>query len=176
QRSGFTVMRQVSPCLHCGGKGSQIKTRCKKCDGVGKADVNKKIDISVPPGVEDGYALKIQGEGGAGSSSFGDLYVVISVKEDSHFFRKNSHIYSEEKVDAILAITGGSIEIKGLRGNLSMRIPRGSQNGDRIQIEGCGLPQVDSKVIGSHIVVLKLITPTNLNEKQIERLKQINSI
>jgi len=176
QRSGFTVMRQVSPCLHCGGKGSQIKIRCKKCDGIGHIYVDKKIDISVPSGVEDGYSLKIQGGGGAGSSSFGDLYVVISVKEDAHFFRKGSDIYTEEEIDAILAITGGSLDIRGLRGSLSMTVPRGSQNGDRIINEGYGLPKVDSKIIGRHIAVLKLITSTNLKPEQIELLKQINNI
>ena len=80
QRSGFTVMRQVTPCLHCGGKGVQVKDRCEKCDGLGKVDIDKKINISIPPGADDGYALKVESEGGAGSSRFGDLYVVVSVK------------------------------------------------------------------------------------------------
>ena len=176
QRSGFTVMRQVSPCLHCGGKGSQIKDRCKKCNGAGQVDVHKEIDISIPSGVDDGYTLKIQGEGGAGSSSFGDLYVVISVQEDAHFFRKGSDIYTEEKVDSILAITGGTIDIKGLRGSLGMNVPKGSQNGDRVIIEGYGLTGLDSTMIGRHIAILKLVTPTNLNGKQWELLKQFNNI
>ena len=176
QRSGFTVMRQVSPCLHCGGKGSQIKDSCKKCDGAGQVDIDKEIDIAIPAGVDDGYTLKIQGEGGAGSSSFGDLYVVISVKEDAHFFRKGSDIFTEEKVDTILAITGGSIDIKGLRGFLGMNVSKGSQNGDKVIIEGYGLPKADSTMVGRHVAILKLVTPTNLNRKQWELLQQFNNI
>ena len=176
QRSGFTVMRQVTPCLHCAGKGVQVKDRCKKCDGLGKVDVDKKINISIPPGADDGYTLKMEGEGGAGSSRFGDLYIVISVKEDIHFFRKGTDIYTEEEVDSIVAITGASIDIKGLRGSLSMNLPKGSQHGDKVIIEGSGLPEVGSSILGRHIVILKLITPTGLNKKQLELLEQFNNI
>ena len=176
QRSGFSVIRQVTPCLHCGGKGVQVKERCEKCNGSGQLDVNKKIDISIPPGVDDGHTLKIEGEGGAGSSIFGDLYVVISLKEDTHFFRKGSDIYTEENVDTVLAIIGGSIDIKGLRGSLSMNIPQGSQNGQKVIIDGYGLPEVNSDFVGRHIVILKLVTPTNLNKKQLEVLEKFNDI
>ena len=176
QRSGFTVMRQVTPCLHCGGKGVQVKDRCKKCDGIGKVDINKKINISIPPGADDGYTLKVEGEGGAGSSRFGDLYVVVSVKEDIRFFRKGADIYTEEEVDSILAATGGSIVIEGLRGSLSMNLPMGSQHGDKVIIEESGLPAIDSSNLGRHIVIIKLITPTGLNRKQLELLDQFNNI
>ena len=176
QRSGFTVMRQVTPCLHCGGKGVQVKDRCEKCDGLGKVDIDKKINISIPPGADDGYALKVESEGGAGSSRFGDLYVVVSVKEDVHFFRKGSDIYTEEEVDSISAITGGLIYIKGLRGSLSMNLPKGSQHGDKVIIEESGLPEIDSPILGRHIVIIKLITPTGLNKKQLELLEQFNDI
>ena len=176
QRSGFTVMRQVTPCLHCGGKGVQVKDRCKKCDGIGKVDINKKINISIPPGADDGYTLKVEGEGGAGSSRFGDLYVVVSVKEDIRFFRKGADIYTEEEVDSILAATGGSIVIEGLRGSLSMNLPMGSQHGDKVIIEESGLPAIDSSNLGRHIVIIKLITPTGLNRKQLELLDQFNDI
>ena len=176
QRSGFTVMRQVTPCLHCGGKGVQVKDRCKKCDGIGKVDINKKINISIPPGADDGYTLKVEGEGGAGSSRFGDLYVVVSVKEDIRFFRKGADIYTEEEVDSILAATGGSIVIEGLRGSLSMNLPMGSQHGDKVIIEESGLPEIDSSNLGRHIVIIKLITPTGLNRKQLELLDQFNDI
>ncbi len=176
QRSGFTVMRQVTPCLHCGGKGVQVKDRCEKCDGLGKVDIDKKINITIPPGADDGYALKVEGEGGAGSSRFGDLYVVVSVKEDVHFFRKGSDIYTEEEVDSISAITGGLIYIKGLRGSLSMNLPKGSQHGDKVIIEESGLPEIDSSILGRHIVIIKLITPTGLNKKQLELLEQFNDI
>ena len=176
QRSGFTVMRQVSPCLHCGGKGVHVKDRCKKCDGAGQVDVDKKINISIPAGVDDGHTLKVEGEGGAGSSNSGDLYVVISVKESVDFFRKGSDIYTEENVGTVLAIIGGSIDIKGLRGPLSMNVPKGSQNGDKVIIEGYGLPEVNSSFVGRHIAILKLVTPTNLNKKQLELLEQFNNI
>ncbi|MBK49873.1 MAG: molecular chaperone DnaJ [Chloroflexi bacterium] len=176
QRSGFTVMRQVSPCLHCGGKGVQVKDRCKKCEGLGKLDVNKKINITIPAGSDDGHAIKIEGEGGAGSSRFGDLYVVVSVKEDVRFFRKGSDVYTEENVDSILAATGGSIDIEGLRGTLLMNLPQGSQNGDKVIIEESGLPEIGSSMLGRHIVILKLITPTGLNKKQLELLEQFNNI
>ena len=176
QRSGFTVMRQVTPCLHCGGKGVQVKDRCEKCDGLGKVDIDKKINISIPPGADDGYTLKVEGEGGAGSSRFGDLYVVVSVKEDIRFFRKGADIYTEEEVDSILAATGGSIVIEGLRGSLSMNLPMGSQHGDKVIIEESGLPAIDSSNLGRHIVIIKLITPTGLNRKQLELLDQFNDI
>ena len=176
QRSGFTVMRQVTPCLHCGGKGVQVKDRCEKCDGLGKVDIDKKINISIPPGADDGYALKVESEGGAGSSRFGDLYVVVSVKEDIRFFRKGADIYTEEEVDSILAATGGSIVIEGLRGSLSMNLPRGSQHEDKVIIEESGLPAIDSSNLGRHIVIIKLITPTGLNRKQLELLDQFNDI
>ena len=176
QRSGFTVMRQVTPCLHCGGKGVQVKDRCEKCDGLGKVDIDKKINISIPPGADDGYALKVESEGGAGSSRFGDLYVVVSVKEDIRFFRKGADIYTEEEVDSILAATGGSIVIEGLRGSLSMNLPMGSQHGDKVIIEESGLPAIDSSNLGRHIVIIKLITPTGLNRKQLELLDQFNDI
>ena len=176
QRSGFTVMRQVSPCLHCGGKGVHVKDRCKKCDGAGQVDVDKKINISIPAGVDDGHTLKVEGEGGAGSSNSGDLYVVISVKESVDFFRKGSDIYTEENVGTVLAIIGGSIDVKALRGPLSMNVPKGSQNGDKVIIEGYGLPEVNSSFVGRHIAILKLVTPTNLNKKQLELLEQFNNI
>ena len=75
-----------------------------------------------------------------------------------------------------MAITGGSIDIKGLRGFLGMNVSKGSQNGDKVIIEGYGLPKADSTMVGRHVAILKLVTPTNLNRKQWELLQQFNNI
>lgn len=173
----FTI---TSACSDCRGEGSRITHPCRPCHGQGRIARRKKMTVKVPPGVDDGTRLVLQGEGEAGESGggLGDLYVFLHVKPHDHFEREGTTIYSEHSVPFVTAALGGEVEVDTLDGKKTMRVPKGADTGDSLILEGAGVPELKShaKKRGDHVVRLIVKTPKNLTAKQEELLRQFGSL
>lgn len=171
----FTIM---TPCPTCQGEGSVITDPCPECHGQGSRNVRKKLTVKVPPGVDDGNRLVLQHEGDAGSEGgeVGDLYLFLRVRPHEDFERDGDTIYSEEAISFVTAALGGDVEVETLDGTTKIQVPRGTNTGDTVIVDGAGVPHLKSKKRGDHVVRLVVRVPKNLTAKQEELLKEFASL
>lgn len=176
QRSGISIVRQITTCPKCGGRGRSIREVCKTCKGQGELRGEKTIPITVPAGVATGHSLKLRGEGEGGERASGDLYVVFNVEEHDVFKRQDDDIYVEAKVDLATAALGGELQVPGLDGDLEIHIPAGTQNDDVLTVPGRGMPRLDSRRRGDEHVLIKIVIPTSLSHKERKLLEEFRQL
>ncbi len=173
--NGFFQLAQT--CSRCGGEGSLISAPCPDCHGEGRVKITKKIKVKIPAGVDNGSQLRVRGEGEAGTSSRGDLYVVIEVREHSVFQRQRNDIATSVSISLTKAILGGEVEVPALDGKLMMKIPAGTQCGKTFRLKGKGLPDLHTRDIGDELVRVDIEIPTRLSLRQrqlIEEFARLN--
>ncbi|GAB2292649.1 hypothetical protein Dimus_026886 [Dionaea muscipula] len=161
-RTPFGVISQVSTCLKCGGDGKIIKEHCKRCHGNGRTQVKRSIKIVIPPGVDDGAALRIQGEGSYDKkrSQVGDLYLVVHVEGKHGIWREGLNLYSKVTVDYTEAILGTVVKVETVEGLKDLHIPPGTQPGDTIKLPAMGIPNNKKHSRrGDHFVIVNLRVP-----------------
>lgn len=175
QQGFFSVSKT---CSHCNGEGRVVEHPCTTCRGAGTVRDKKTIAVKVPPGVETGIRLKLSGEGGQGTKGGpnGDLYVALSVKEHPIFRREDNDVICEIPISFTQAALGCEIEVPTLDGRISMKIPEGTQSGATFRMRGKGVPALQGYGRGDHLIVAKVETPTNLNQKQRELLEELARI
>jgi molecular chaperone DnaJ len=179
QQGFFRVNR---PCDACHGAGEVIEEHCRDCRGAGRVETVQSIQVSVPPGVEDGSRLRLTGEGEAGLSGGGpgDLYVVLSVKAHPLFEREGTDLHCEIPVPFVTAALGGEIEVPTLEGKVKTNIPEGTQSGKMLRLRSKGLPPLEprlpieqlKKMRGNFYARIFVEVPSKLNERQRELLEQ----
>lgn len=174
QQGFFAVSRT---CPNCHGSGKLIKTPCRKCRGEGYTHSNKTLSVKIPAGVDNGDRIRLQGEGEAGEpgAPHGDLYVRIRVKQHKIFERDGNTLYCEMPLSFATATLGGSIEVPTLNGKASLKIPSGTQSGQRFKLSGKGVKSVRSSRVGDLIVQVLLETPVNLTTEQKELLEAFDA-
>jgi molecular chaperone DnaJ len=172
-RGGFMI---ATTCRACGGKGRSPREMCPDCEGRGAIEETKKLEVKVPPGVDTGVRLRLQGEGDAGrfGGPPGDLYVFISVKDHHLFVREGADLHCELSVAFPTACMGGEAKVPRLvEGEVTVKVPAGMQPGDIIRIEGGGLPRLGGRGVGDLLVHLTISVPKRLNEKQKKMLADL---
>ena len=175
-RTPFGIFNQVSTCPNCNGSGEVVEDRCETCGGSGQKQTNKKLEIKVPAGVENGTRLRVSGEGDAGKRNGppGDLYVYLVVNEDPKFKRDGINILSDLKVSYLQAILGCDIEVETVDGNVAMHIPKGTQPNTLLSLDGRGVPRLGNPVSrGKHLITVKVDIPTRLKKGEEELLEQL---
>lgn len=171
---------QIVTCPHCHGKGTIISDPCPDCKGNGRKDVEKKLEIKIPAGVDNGSKMRLSQEGDAGKNGgiAGDLYIVIHVKPSNYYKRENTNIYTTLDLDPSQAALGDVISIKTLDGDKDVTIPSGIQHGEVVKIKNAGVPNISKPSIrGDHIVVVTIKTPTHLSNEEkalYQKLYEIN--
>jgi len=140
--------------------------------------VNKKIQVRVPAGVDNGTRLRIRGEGEPGEFGGppGDLYVVIYVEEDEVFRRQGQDLIIQQEISFVQAALGCKIEVPTLDDPIELQIPKGTQSGKVLKIRGMGLPALNSAYRGDLLVEVIVKTPTDLTKRQVELLKEFEAI
>jgi molecular chaperone DnaJ len=177
RRSGSSVFREIRTCRKCDGRGSLIVKPCHECEGRGFVKKIKEIRITIPPGAYEGFAIKVEGEGEQGRDLPGNLYIVVRIAKHPVFERHDDHIYREAEISFTLAALGGEIESMDLEGNtVKVAIPEGTQAGTIFKIEGRGIPHLGGEGRGDEFVVVKVMTPTGLNEHQKELLRAFQKL
>jgi len=170
-RQGFFMIQ--SSCAQCGGTGSIITNPCKKCRGKGRKYEEKKLSVKVPEGVDNGMHLILRGEGEAGYNSGppGDAYVNISIMPHEFFQRHGNDIYYKLDITFPEAALGVEVKVPTMYGDEKIKVPSGTQMGDKLQLKGKGVKDVHSGKKGSQIVVVDIKTPTKLSKKQKKLLE-----
>jgi molecular chaperone DnaJ len=181
QQSGLGGMfRMVVACPQCGGRGQIVKEFCETCRGKGRTPRKRKLTVKIPPGISDGQAMAVSGEGEpppqevspSGQGARGDLHVVVRVRKHSLYHREGDHLILEMPISFTQAALGAEIDVPTLDGNKPLTIPRGTQHGQAFRIDGMGLPNLRSGRRGDLGVVMKLEMPRKLTAKQEQLLRE----
>ena len=160
---------QIVTCPHCNGKGSTISDPCPDCNGKGRKNVEKKIEVKIPAGVDNGSKMRLSQEGDAGLNGgiAGDLYIVIHVKPSPYYKRENENVFTKIDISPAQAALGDTITIKTLDGDREVNIPAGIQHGDVVKLRGAGIPNISRpNVRGDHILVVGVKIPTRLSNNE----------
>ena len=167
QQGFFSVARA---CGACGGTGSVIGDPCPTCHGETCVSNELKLNVKVPPGVEDGTRIRYAGEGDAGRSAGprGDLYVVLAIRPHDFFEREGQDLHCVIPISFPQAALGAEIEIPGIDGPVNLKIPEGTQNGREVRVRGRGVPYLNDKGHGDLVVKVLVQIPRKLTRTQRE--------
>lgn len=177
QRTMIGSMSTQRPCTRCGGKGKIIENPCPACGGNGRVQKRKKVTINVPAGIDNGQVLTVPGEGNAGvnGGSKGDLNVRISVRKDPLFERKGYDIWVELPISYTQAALGDELTVPTIDGNVTYRIPEGTQPGDVLRLRGKGVQHCQREGRGDMLIRVVLEVPKRLTKAQKELLQQLEA-
>ena len=186
--SGVTVQVTRTPlgnfqtqqtCPNCRGTGQKVEEYCGTCGGNGLTQKTKQIKVSIPPGVEDGNKLRVRGEGDSGPNGgpAGDLYIFLRVKGDAKFRREGPEIYSEEKISYIDAILGNSIKTPVVDGEVTIKIPPGTQPGQVMRLKGNGAPRLGNPTQrGDHYVTVNVEIPKEISKEEQDLIQKLKDL
>jgi len=172
QGGGF--FRLVRDCPHCGGRGTVVSDPCPTCSGNRFVNRHRTIDITIPPGVEDGQRIRYTGQGDAGEPGAprGDLFAVVRVAEHAFFERHGRDLLCQVPVSFTQAALGANIDVPTLEGTEPMEVTRGTQSGDLYRLKGMGLPDVHGRRRGDILVLVLVEIPKKLSRRQEELLRE----
>jgi molecular chaperone DnaJ len=168
-QGGFAVQR---PCPVCLGRGQVPTERCPTCAGAGEVRTRKKVQITVPSGVDTGTKIRLKGQGGRGTKGGppGDLLITFQVQADRFYKREGLDLIAPVKISIVDATLGKTVNVKTVDGTkVSIKIPRGTQNGKRFRVRGQGIEKDGTK--GDLIVQVEVTVPEQLTPEQEEAMK-----
>ena len=166
-------------CPTCRGTGQKIDEYCGTCSGQGRVQKTKQIKVTIPPGVEDGNKLRVRGEGDAGPNGgpAGDLYIFLKVKTDSTFRREGPEVYSDVSVSYVDAILGASLEVPVVDGEVTIKVPPGTQPGQVMRLKGNGAPRLGNpSQRGDHYVTIKVDIPKSVSSEEEKLVQQLRDL
>src|SRR6202166_3815473 len=174
QQSFFTISRT---CPDCRGAGQIVREACPDCRGQGRVERARTIDLRIPPGVDSNTRLRVPGEGEPGENGGppGDLYVVLEVKAHPYFERRNADLYCTVPISIVQAALGTEIQVLGLNGDETVKVPEGTQTGEIIRLKGKGLPDPHGGGKGDLYVNIHVETPTKLTRDQRRLFEQLGA-
>ncbi len=178
QQSLFGMVRNVQPCPDCSGKGKIIKERCADCYGTGFVSSRKKIQVSIPAGIDNGQSIRLRGRGepGQNGGERGDILVEVTVTRSSDFERRDTNLYSTVPISFTDAALGNTIRIKTVDGEVEYDIKPGTQTDTKVRLKGKGVPSIrNAQARGDHYVTLVVQVPTRLNEEQRQALMEFEA-
>jgi molecular chaperone DnaJ len=175
QQSIFGRFTNVAACSRCHGLGTVITEPCSQCRGSGKERSEREITVRIPAGIDEGAQVVMRGEGDSGSRGgpSGNLYIAVSVKPHEFFIRRGDDVIYELPVNFVQAALGDEVEVPNLAGKTKIKIPAGSQTGKLFRLKGQGVTHVQRGGRGDQLVILVVLTPDSLNDKQKQLLKEL---
>lgn len=173
RRTPLGVMSTTTTCDACHGEGKIIEEPCQTCKGSGKERKTRSITINIPAGVDTGNVMPLRGQGEAGENGgpAGDLYINIRVMTHKTFKRKGNDIHMETHISFGKAVLGTDIKVPTIDGDVTYKVPAGTQSGTIFRLKGKGVPRVNSAGRGDHYVKVIVDVPKSLNGEQEEALK-----
>lgn len=174
-QQGFFSIQQTCPA--CKGAGTVVINPCPNCNGRGRVARKRKLAVKVPAGVEDGDRIRLSGEGEAGTNGGppGDLYVEIRIRPHKIFQRDGADLSCEVPISFATATLGGEVELPTLDGNVSLKIPAGTQSEKVFRLRDKGVTTVRDTRVGDLFAKVAVETPVNLTDEQIELLKKFDA-
>lgn len=161
-------VRHMTPCGACGGTGRRGRSACQACGGAGQVMRTDTHQVKIPPGVSEGQRLRVAGRGEAG----GDLYLRVRLARHPDFEVEDHSLIHTLDVAPWEAVLGASVSVPTLDGHVSIRIPPGTQNGQKLRVRGRGLPDRNGNK-GDLIVVTKIEVPRKINEAERRYWEQL---
>ncbi len=176
QGRGFMQMAQ--PCPTCHGTGKVNPNPCVVCGGRGTVPRSERLNVKIPPGVDNGSKVRVAGMGGPGEKGgpAGDIYIITKVKPHPYFERKGDNLYSDARVTLKEAALGEKVEIPTVDGMVSVSLPEGVQTGQQLKLRGKGVPHLGGGGTGDHYVTVKVVTPTRLGERGKELVRELDKL
>ncbi len=175
QQTMLGYMQSQRACQNCRGTGKIVKTPCKNCNGKGYVRVNKKLEVTIPQGIDNYQKIILRGQGSAGRNGGmnGDLIIEVRVKEHSIFKREGNNVFCEVPISFTEAALGAEIDIPTLDGKTEKyTIPEGTQSGTDFTLRGKGISDVNSRRKGDLIITAVVETPKNLSSEQKRILEE----
>lgn len=172
-RQGFFAME--APCPDCNGLGHKIDSKCSECDGTGTVHKSRTLDVKIPAGVQDGTRLRLagQGEAGANGAPAGDFYLDVRVRPDKRFERVGADLILRMDVPFTTLALGGEIEVQTIDDKtLSVKVPSGTQVGERLRVRGHGMPTGRASSFGDLYIEIAIRIPTKLSDEQKKLLNE----
>lgn len=178
QRTPLGSMTSSRPCSRCGGKGKIVTNPCKKCNGNGRIRVTKKIEVSIPAGIDDGQTLAVRGQGDSGINGgpAGDLHVTVSVRPDTLFKRDGYDIWCEIPLTYMQAALGDELTVPTIDGKVKYTIPEGTQPGTVFRLRGKGVQNLNGRGRGDQYVEVTVEVPKGLSKAQKDALRNFDKL
>lgn len=177
-RRGNVQIQQITTCTGCGGRGSFVDEPCPACKGTGQVSRTDEVKVQIPPGTEEGTALRIAGHGMPPASpqgAPGDAYVVVNVAEDPRFVRRGADLWHSEVIEVADAVLGAKREIPTLDGAVSVAIPAGTQPGTTFRVGGKGLPRLAARGRGDLFVTVDVHVPEHVGRRERQLWEEIRA-
>ncbi len=174
QNRGYTQLITVGQCPRCRGAGRRILERCPVCEGSGHLRTSEKIELTVPPGMEDGSVLRVSGHGlpASGRGPPGDLYVQVVFEPLDHIRREGEDAYTETNVPLGVALLGGEVTVQTIEGHAVLKIPPGTQPETQFRLRGNGFPRFRGSSRGDLIVTAHVEVPRSLSGHEKDLLRE----
>jgi molecular chaperone DnaJ len=166
------------PCLQCRGSGRQAQTRCPVCGGAQMAMRAETLTIQVPPGLADGARVRVPEKGHAGRNGGepGDLYVTVRVEAHPLFRREGDDLHLVVPIAIHEAALGAKVDVPSLEGHARLRVPPGTQSGQRFRLRERGVPSARDGRRGDLVVEARLVLPKLLDERSKELLREFGRL
>ena len=178
-QSFFGTVQNVQTCPNCGGSGKVIKEKCTSCSGTGYTSSKKKIEVTIPAGIDNGQSVRIRekGEPGTNGGPRGDLLVEVNVSRHPIFQRQDMHIFSTVPISFAQAALGGDVKIQTVVGAVIYNVKPGTKTDTKVRLKGKGVPSLrNSAVRGDHYVTLVIQTPEKLSAEAKEALRRFDEL
>jgi len=173
--SEFGTFVQVVPCSACKGRGQIIVSPCRNCKGKGRVKRARKITVKIPVGVNEGYQLRLKGQGEAptGEGPSGDLYILIHMAPHQYFRRDGDNLLYNLNISFTQAALGAEVTIPAIEGKANLRIHPGTQSGQILRVKGRGMPRIGGYGRGDLRVRVNVVVPEKLTQRQRALLEEL---
>lgn len=178
-QSFFGTVQNVQTCPSCGGSGKVIKEKCSSCAGTGFTSSKKRIQVSIPGGIDNGQSVRIRekGEPGANGGPRGDLLVEVTVSRHPIFQRQDMHIFSSVPISFAQAALGGDVRVPTVDGDVLYAVKAGTKTDTKVRLKGKGVPSLrNPQVRGDHYVTLVIQTPEKLSQEAKDALRAFDKL
>jgi molecular chaperone DnaJ len=174
QNRGFTQLLTIGECHRCRGTGRRVLEKCPTCDGTGREHTVERIELAVPPGVEDGAVLRVPGHGMAPPQGgrAGDLFVQVVFEPSSSLRREGQDAFAEATVPLSTAVLGGEVTVPTIDGHATLKIPPGTQPETPFRLKGEGFPRFRGSSRGDLIVTVHIEIPRSLSGREKDLLRE----
>lgn len=176
QHTIFGSFASAQVCPECHGQGKVPEKKCTKCHGAGRLKEQVTVKVKIPAGVDDGQTIRVNGNGEAGEigTQPGDLYLHVRVAPDKRFVRDGYNILSEAEISFPEAALGTTVNVETIDGKVTLKIPAGTQSGKVFKLSEKGVPALNGRGRGDHLVTVIVKTPTKLSSKQRKILEDFD--